>query len=143
MYIRGGGTFQIAMNSVLSHEYAEAATNPLTTTTTYAWVDSGGTQRELADMCSPIGVPGPGGAYVQALWDNNTDRCATYAASPYVAAVQSDNPIVYYRLGETSGTATNSAIPRMNPSSSATYSSGITLAQSGAIAGTPTAHPSS
>jgi hypothetical protein len=72
------------------------------------------------------------------LWDNRTDRCTSYAASQYVMTVQADNPVLYYRLGETAGsTAINSAIPNANPSMNGTYNGGYILNQAGAVASDP------
>jgi Concanavalin A-like lectin/glucanases superfamily len=137
----GNGSFPVAMNTVLSHEYAEAATDPQANGS--GWVQAG-TLTEIGDLCaSSVGVARVVfGASVQLLWDNITDRCATYSASSYVTAVQGDGPSAYYRLGENfSGAlvplATNSALPSVNPSNNGTYSSAVTQNVSGGIVGDP------
>ena len=54
------------------------------------------------------------------------------AVDPYPSIIQADNPAVYYRLGETSGTvAADSSGHNVN----GTYPAGVTLGVAGAIAG--------
>ena len=126
----GGGSFAVAMNTLLSHEFAEMVTDP---NSGRSWING---TNEIGDLCAPsVGVIGPGGSYVQMLWDNISDRCVTYAASAYPTTVQSDHPTVYYRLGETSGNATNSATASVNPTNNASYQPGVVLSISGAIPG--------
>lgn len=68
-------------------------------------------------------------AVVNVGWVPNA---AAYQASPYVSAVMADNPISYWRLGETSGTdAVDAAFARVN----GVYTNGPTLNQTGLLIG--------
>lgn len=59
-----------------SHEYAESASDPLVD----AWLDSEG--YEIGDICASGDDVGPGGSYVQGLWDNDQYQCSLEDASP-------------------------------------------------------------
>jgi hypothetical protein len=66
----------LATSSVVSHEYAEAATDPLVN----AWQDSFG--QEIADICSENSFELPSGAYAQELYDDHLNACAKADLSP-------------------------------------------------------------
>ncbi len=55
-------------------------------------------------------------------------------AALYPAAVMADNPVLYYRLDESSGTVANDAAP-LGGTQNGTYTGGYTLNQAGALTG--------
>jgi Ricin-type beta-trefoil lectin domain-like/Ricin-type beta-trefoil lectin domain len=76
-----------ALSATVSHEYAEAVTDPVTVS--YAghktgWIDGAeNNYTEIADKCFRYGIMQlPNGSYAQELWDNYQDRCSLSDPSP-------------------------------------------------------------
>ncbi|MCW2854840.1 MAG: hypothetical protein JWR52_455 [Marmoricola sp.] len=70
----GSGVQKDAETTTLSHEYSEAATDPLVgNSVAYGWTDATG--YEIGDFCNYAGVAGPGGVKVQYEWSNADNAC--------------------------------------------------------------------
>lgn len=70
----GSGVQKDAETTTLSHEYSEAATDPLVgDSVAYGWTDATG--YEIGDFCNYAGIPGPGGVKVQYEWSNADNAC--------------------------------------------------------------------
>jgi hypothetical protein len=80
--------------AVVSHEYAESATDPYSAAspapngTEHAWIENGSTHSEIADFCEEhkawdVALE----ATVNALWDNHLNECRNADASPPPAAI--------------------------------------------------------
>lgn len=85
---------------------------------------------------TPIfGYPTSGGQFVLRHEGRNYRTLLT--GDPFVSADRGDNPLAYWRLGETTGTtaADSKKTGFLNPALNGTYFGGVTLGQSGALAG--------
>jgi sugar lactone lactonase YvrE len=81
----GGGDATKATSVMASHEYAEAATDPLWNTEP-GWMDSEG--YELSDMCATPFDTLPNGTYVQGQYDDHQNACSLAdEKSPQVLAL--------------------------------------------------------
>jgi hypothetical protein len=85
---------------------------------------------------TPIfGYPASGGQFVLRHEGRNYRTLLT--GDPIIPADRGDNPLAYWRLGETTGTtaADSKKAGFANPALTGTYFGGVTLGQSGALAG--------
>jgi sugar lactone lactonase YvrE/phosphodiesterase/alkaline phosphatase D-like protein len=77
----GRGNAADATNVMLSHEYAESATDPLWDSQP-GWRSLEGGGGEIGDLCATQGDRLENGSYVQGWWDDNQNRCSNSDPHP-------------------------------------------------------------
>lgn len=76
----------------VSHEYAEAATNPLTGPGYSVWTTLDPAHYEIADICTFQAYPLPNGVWVSQLWDNDQNDCVSGNANPAQVFAEAGQP---------------------------------------------------
>ena len=76
----------------LSHEYAEAATNPHVGPGSSAWTTLDPGHYEIADICEFNSYELPMGVFGSALWDNSLEECALADDEPAFSYLSEEDP---------------------------------------------------